>query len=247
MTDNTPEPVDLQRFVEYLRQALVVPDSVPKEELARWLAEYGKLVEEVNSRLRECLLLIQRGQDANAMALANREPRLLPLCVLLDLSERELLAAAAAYVNATAPATIKRQLVDVLQDADLRAAAQSPNRALLHKLTLVHAPLPTRLSVMRQLLVLNPNHPYLDADIRTFERAWFKQALAFVARYAAEGRTGVLEEALFDLEQSGYYETPPASLVTLLKTKISEARLFALPALAGEIRAAFERPTVESL
>src|SRR5206468_3613770 len=100
----------------------------------------------------------------------------------------------AQVLGVKAPSLVDHGLIQSLQDAYEKGSSAAANLRLLHKLTLARAPLPTRLHVMRRLLVQNPNHPFMDADIRTFERAWFKQAPDFARGLAKEGRPELIQE-----------------------------------------------------
>ena len=94
---------DLQRFLDRLQQALPVADHVDAPELAQLLDEYSRICAEANSRLRECYDLIQRGQYADAVDLSEREPKLLQRLTMLEIPERDRLAAAAMCAGTRAP------------------------------------------------------------------------------------------------------------------------------------------------
>ena len=117
----------------------------------------------------------------------------------------------------------------------------------LHRLTLARAPLPTRLNIMRRLLVQDPNHPFMDTDIRTFERAWFKQALPFVQPFVKQGRVELIQEIVQDLQQGGYFETVPPSLITNLQAQIAKVQATQLPMLAEQIRQAYSERSIWAL
>jgi hypothetical protein len=229
----------IQAFVDQLRSLLQAPDPAQTAELVVALATFGGYCEETNRRLRECLALISKGQYANAVELAEREPNLIDRCSLLDIPERDMLPTVARSVSAPTPAVIGRELVEALQEAYQKGSTAAGNRRLLHKLALGRAPLPARLAVMRRLAIQDPNHPFLDSDIRNFERAWFKQALAVAQRAAGQGDAALVEELVDDLQNGGYLETPPAALMTSLQKALWKARTAMLPALAESIHSAF--------
>ena len=137
------------------------------------------------------------------------------------------------------PSLVNLDLFATLQDAYEKGNSAEGNLKLLHKLTLARAPLPTRLTVMRRLHVQNPNHPFMDADIRVFEKAWFRRSVEFVQPFTKEGRPEVIEEVIRDIEEGGYLETPPASLIAQLQVSLDRARAVRLPGLAHEIRKAY--------
>jgi hypothetical protein len=241
------DELDPREFLEQLRQSLQTENSQSEGELPGLLARYGRLCEAANQRLRECHALIQRGHYSNAIALADREPNLLDLCSLLLIPECESLESFARLLGVRAPALINRDLVGAVQDAYEKGSTAAENLALLHRLNLARAPLPSRLAVMRSLLKRNPNHPHLEADIRTFERAWFKQAVNFVQPFIKDAKPECIQEVMRELEQGPYLEPIPASLIAGLKQQLAKAQASQLPALAAEIRKAFTARSVWSL
>jgi pSer/pThr/pTyr-binding forkhead associated (FHA) protein len=233
------DPFEFRKFLEKLRRLLQVQDPASEGELPALLQEYDQLCERANQRLRECFTLSQRGQYSNAVLVSEREPNLLDQCTQLEIPERDMLASVAQIVNAKRPTLVDRDLFAALQECYEKGSNAATNLKMLQRLTLARAPLPTRLAVMRRLSVQNPNHPYLDGDIRVFEKAWFKRASEFAQPFVKLGRPEVIEEIVQDLQEGGYLEAPPNSLLPQLRTQLGRARSTLLPMLADEIRAAF--------
>ena len=202
---------------------------------------------EPTSGSRECFLLSQRGQYSNAVMLSEREPNLLDHCTQLEIPERDMLASVAQVLNVRQPALIDRDLFAALQECYDKGSSSATNIKLLHKLTLARAPLPTRLAVMRRLSIQNPNHPFLDSDIRAFEKAWFKRANEFAQAFVKPGQPEVIQEIIHDLEEGGYLETPPNTLIPQLENQLARARLTLLPILADQIRTAFRERSYVSV
>ena len=246
-TTGTSDPFELREFLEDFRRLLQVQNPATERELPAKLAKYAELCDEANKRLRECIGLIERGQYASAVTLAEREPDLLDRCSRLEIPEREKLAGVAQVLGAAPPKLINRDLVDALNGAYDKGTTDGSILKLLHRLTLARAPLPTRLAVMRRLAVQNPNRLFLDADIRAFERAWFNQAVGFTQQLAKGGRTELIEEVIQDLQVGGYLESPPGNLLTSLQTQLGKARTARLPAVAVAIRKAYAEESVAAL
>ena len=211
--DHEPDSFELLKYLATFRQMLQNQNPTTEAELPSNLQKYGELCEETNRRLRECHALSLRGQYTNAVATADREPNLLQRCSELEIPEREILATVAQVLNIKPPALIDHGLIQSLQDAYEKGSSAAANLRLLHRLTLARAPLPTRLHIMRKLLVQNPNHPFMDVDIRTFERSWFKQAPDFARALAKQERPELIGEILQDLAEAGYMESPPPSMI----------------------------------
>jgi len=242
-----PKEADPREFLERFRHSLQARNPEAEGEVPQSLLRYGQLCEEANRRLRECYALIQRGQYSNAVELAEQEPNLRVRCELLEIPERDLLADFAHLLGAKPPVLVNRDLVAAVQEAYQNDTTAAGNRRVLHRLTLVRAPLPARIAVMRRLLIQNPNHPFLEGDIRTFERAWFKLALPFVRPFAKEGRSDLIEEVVQDLEQGDYLEDPPSALISQLRAQLAKAQAAQLPMLAAEIRRAFAERSISTL
>ncbi len=241
------EAFDPREFLEQFRQSLQVKTPETEAEMPRSLSIYSQLCEEANRRLRECFALIQRGQYSDAVQLAEREPNLLDRCALLEIPERDMLVPGAKLIGAKPPVVVNRDLVAAVQDSYQKDTTAAGNRNVLHRLTLAQAPLPTRLTVMRRLLAQNPNHPFMEADIRTFERAWFKQAVRFAQSLVKEGRPQWIAEIRDDLEHAGYLESPPSALISQLRSVAAKVEAAQLPALAEQIRQAFAQRSVETM
>jgi len=245
--DPATETPDIPEFLERFRQSLQSQNLGAEGDLPALLGDYGRLCEKANQRLRECSALIKRGQYSNAIALAEREPNLLDFCALLEIQERDLLASVAQFCGTKAPTLVNRDLVGGLQEAYQKDETATDDLKMLHRLTLARAPLPTRLAIMRRLLVQNPNHPFMGSDIRAFEKAWFKQALQFVQPFVKQNRREVIQEVIQDLRDGGYVERPPSTLISHLQAQVAKAQAAYLALLAAEIRLAFSERSIETL
>ncbi|MDB5384721.1 MAG: hypothetical protein JWM11_367 [Planctomycetaceae bacterium] len=241
------EDFDIHEFIESFRHALSAPDSVQESALAAMLVIYGQQCDEANRRLRECVTLSQKGMYANAVALAEREPNLLDRSSALEIPERDILSTVATALGVKAPSLLNRDLIETLQETYQKGSSVESNLRVLHRLTLARAPLPTRLTIMRRLQIQDCNLPFIDADIRTFERTWFKRAVDFAQPFAKAGNAEVINEILNDLKENGYLETPPQQLLSALQNLLSKSQSLQLPILADEIKKAYAERAVALL
>lgn len=237
---NNQDNADLGGLIEKLRKYLSRGIDGQEAAFAADMKLYSDISADANQRLRECFELSSKGRYANAIALADRDPNLLERCSILSFPGCDALRDASVVAGIPEPEMLNRILVDALDETYRKGSTVQSELAQLRRLTLARAPIPSRLAVMRRIHVKDPNHPFLEEDIRQFELTWFRRAPAFCREWADAGHGEVIEEAITDLTTSGYLETPPASLLETLQQYLARAQQFRLPALAEEIREAFD-------
>src|SRR4051812_9632607 len=110
------ESLDVPEFIDRFRQSLAAADPALETELAAMTIQYGQLCDAANRRLRECFDLSQKGQYANAVALADQDPNLMDRCSLLEIPERDILSTVASALGIKSPSLLNRDLVEALQD-----------------------------------------------------------------------------------------------------------------------------------
>lgn len=175
-------------------------------------AQYLKAVALVNRRLRECDELLQQGHRAQAIQMAESEPKLLDLVAQLDFPEREEWNEVAnRFGLPVAPAVV----IDIASDLNEAYIPKVPlerfirfNR--LH--ALAYSPLKTRIQLLRRIAKLDPRNPIWDGDVRTFEKARHTQIHSEL-QSAAEQRDIATAIAIGDeLNSPAWRESPPPKL-----------------------------------
>lgn len=186
----------------------------------------------VNSRLRECHAKIVQGYYENALELAERSPAVLAELTRVNAKISLLRAQDSPEIDAALDCNpslqIDQAFLSSLQEAYDRVNQLKPLAQTLRQLVLSRAPAPSRLSVMREMLALDPSHPFLDEDIRRLERAWYAQVQDYCRRLAASGNKERISEVIEDLRSSGYVEPMPNVVVAGVKDAFRRSKLVAI-------------------
>lgn len=203
---------------------------------------------QINSRLRDCHAKIALGFYENAVELAERVPALLAEVTRVNSKVSLLRAEGDPEFDDTLACDlgvhIDEAYLSALQEAYDRVNQLKPLAQLLRQLVLSRAPAPSRLSVMREMLALDPSHPFLDEDIRKLERAWYSQVLEYCRRLAVSAKKERVAEVIEDLRSSGYVEPISHVVVAGIKESLIRAKLVALE---KEILAAYHAQQTETL
>jgi len=194
-----------------------------------------------NARLQTCYQMFRNGFYENAVGLAQQTPDLLPECA-------RLIVEAGAFSESLSDEMRKlveqNQIVEAnvvaLQEAYDKAETFARFNDQLRKLVLVRALAPSRLQVMRQMLAIDPSHPFLEQDIRDLELAWFRDVPEYANRFSREGATDAIQELAADITTSNYLENIPPSLLSLLEKALQTSRSKQLPTVQNAIRQQLE-------
>lgn len=222
-------------IVERLRRFVAGQTNGSYPQLADDLQAYSQQCTDVNQRLQQCLHWYQQGYYLNAAAAAAPPESILEDCVQLAFPGADVLGSAAAVYGHSEPSVLQQDWVAALTEACEKKQLVEAEQRLLRQLTLAGRPLPARLFVMRQILDRDPAHPFLEADIRQFEREWFREARTFCRQQPEELRLSLLDEILEDLKSGRYREKPPTSLFENLREQRREVLRSGLPSRADAL------------
>ncbi|MFM7057938.1 MAG: hypothetical protein ACKO2P_13540 [Planctomycetota bacterium] len=223
-------------IVDRLRRFVAGQTSGIYPQLGDDLQAYSTQCEAVNQRLQQCLQWYQQGFYLNAAAAAAPPESILEDCVQLEFPGADVLGSAAAVHGHIEPTVLQRDWVAALTEACEKKQQVETEQRLLRQLTLAGKPLPARLFVMRQIFDRDPAHPFLEGDIRQFERDWFREARTFCRQQPEELRLSLLDEILEDLTGGRYREKPPAALLENLREQRREVIRSSLPPRADALR-----------
>ena len=222
-------------IVDRLRRFVAGQTSGSYPQLEDDLQAYSQQCSDVNQRLQQCLQWYQQGYYLNAAAAAAPPESILEDCVQLEFPGADVLGSAAAVYGHSEPSVLQRDWVAALTEACEKKQLVETEQRLLRQLTLAGRPLPARLYVMRQILDRDPAHPFLEADIRQFERDWFREARTFCRQQPEELRLSLLDEIQEDLKSGRYREKPPTSLFESLREQRREVLRSGLPSRADAL------------
>lgn len=203
---------DVQRIVENIQAFINGNDLSMNDDLAGWATGYADACRHLNSRLRECRDLLQKGLRSEALHLAEQHPPVLDVFSTLDFPEREQwrdLCVQYALKEAPALGVAAAQAIGdaYADDADLKA--------LLHThrtLNVAAAPLPRRIHVLRRIAQNDPTTAYWEDDLRKLERLRLNE-LPHAINAAAAAEDVVALEGVAGEVQSAEWRTPvPARL-----------------------------------
>ena len=192
---------DYHQIVDQIRAFVQSSDQTRSEVLEGLASAYAEACVELNQRIGRCHRLLQQGLRSEAIQLAESEPKLLDSLAALDFPERadwdELVQ---MYELAAAP----KLSVDPAQFLNEAYAQEDPLQDLLRmhrRLALQRAPLKSRIAVMRKLAAQDANNPIWTDDLRTFEKARFREVQVEAAQAVQSRNVTALGQLLAEIEQ----------------------------------------------
>jgi hypothetical protein len=204
---------ELHEIVDQIRAFLQSSDQTRSDSLQGLALAYAEACGEINQRLGRCQRLLQLGLRSEAIQLADAEPMLLDATAALGFPERtawdELVA---AYGLAPAPGL----LVEAAQFLNEAYAEQEPLQDLLRthrRLALVRAPLRARIGVLRKLAAQDPNNLIWIDDLRTFEKARFREIQTDATEALRTRDASRVGKLLAELREQTWAEQPSNALL----------------------------------
>lgn len=193
------------------------------------------------TRLHRCAELRKAGYYENAVALAMQFPELLPECArLVSLAPNTLEKLTEETRQQFQAELIEDAYVEALQEAFDVAGRLTPLNDQLRRLVLIRALAPSKLQVMRRILAIEPSHPFMEADIRATEQAWFREIPEYVSQFSRDRNEAAIRELADDLVNSNYLEPVLPSLIALLEKAIRNLQHKQLPVLEAEVLRCFD-------
>lgn len=210
------EPADVTAEIE--EYAGGVPKS---QERLRYLAEqyagWSKLAKE---RLELCASHVREGRRAEALRLAEEQPRVLELIAALELRRYDDWVDTCRLEGLAEPEELPAQALAAVNEAYAAANQLEPRLRWFHLQSLAGVPLVQRLQTLRSLLKIQPDNAAWREDVQAYERARQEQILqqANVAAQARDVQT--LAQLFRELEAGDWLAQPPADLVRQVQTQL---------------------------
>lgn len=204
---------DIQRLIDEMRFQLDAEVFEFAPGMKQLAADYADVCKQVNVRLRRCEDFLKQGLRSEAIHTADADPNLLDLLATVDFPERSRWDGMVRLFDLPRAEPL---LIDVAEQLNAAYPLQDPLQNLLNRhrlLALARAPVVERLSVLRELAVIDVGSPVWTDDVKTFERVRVSEIQTAAAEADAKGDFGRLEWLAEELAGSNWREVPPTSVV----------------------------------
>lgn len=163
---------DDQELIDILQAVIASPGEWDQGELTQLATEYAEQCRAVNRRLTECYKLYRAGQTAEAIRLAELEPRLLDWAAMLDFPEREQWASLCELMGMAVPPALLHDRIKILNEAYTLSPTMEGLARLWRYQNLTRVTIGERLATLRRLAAADATNLIWHNDIRAFEEAW---------------------------------------------------------------------------
>ena len=208
---------DYHNIVEQIRTVLHSGNPGHNGRLAGLASAYADACAEAAQRLGRCHRLLQQGLRTEAIQLAESEPKLLDALAVLDFPERPEWDDMVHARDLTPAPRIPLEPARLLNEA---YAEEDPLQELLRRhrrLALQRAPLRLRIAVLRQLAAQDMSNPIWAEDLRAFEQARMLEIQDEASEAVRQQDAGWLARLVAEVEQSGWSDQPPQTLLRSLR------------------------------
>ncbi|GAB6167503.1 hypothetical protein JCM19992_35030 [Thermostilla marina] len=214
-----------QHVIDDIRAAVASPADVDSDRMATLAEEYVELCRTVQNRISECLDLVRKGETAEALRLAEHDPRLIDLMTLLDFPERETWIDLCRLLGLTAPPSLQVSHLDILQEIYQSSAGAEALRRQWCYLNIVRAPLVKRIECLRQLVQADPLNLAWQEDLHAFESARHEEIGREIQAAVKNGDRDALERLYEELNSFDWAKAPPSKLTALAEKELTKLRL----------------------
>ncbi|MGP0064094.1 MAG: hypothetical protein ACLQGP_10915 [Isosphaeraceae bacterium] len=234
---------DQYQLIDQIRAALHSGDHGSNGRLAGLASAYASACQEATQRLGRCHRLLQQGLRSEAIQLAESEPKLLDTLAALDFPERAEWDNLVQMHDLPVAPRLPIEPARLLNEA---YAEEDPLQDLLRRhrrLALQRAPLRLRIGVLSQLAAQDPGNPVWADDLRAFEAVRLLQIQEEASQAGRHHDSEAIGRLLAEVEQPGWSEPPPRSLLQSLRKADAQLRgergRAALDQIADRLEAAF--------
>jgi hypothetical protein len=233
--------IDYKRNVDEIRYFLQ-SDQAGDGRVGQAVDQYIKACQMVNERLRQCENCLRQRLYAEAVHLAEAEPRLLELYAILEVLENldyEDRVRWDKYLSQSAmgrPPALMRQVALELNQAYMHV---KPMEELLRRHRLLawsKAPLKERLPVLRELAKLNPNNHLWADDVRALEQERLKELEKDANTAIQQGDSATVQQLIAEMDSSPWLTPPSPDLRNRLQqTAFTIHRSTLIPKLESDL------------
>ena len=195
-----------------------------KDVVAQLLSQYSVKIPEVDERLAKCVALLERGLRDEAISYANDSPNLLEMVGFLDLTSQqnwEQWQATLALHEIPIPVGPNVEAARELNEAEMYLAEIKPLLSKYRRAVLASAPLPQRLSLLRQLREADPTSLAWIESIQDHEKQRLME-IESEARAALHCKDEGALRAMVKELKADWIEEPPSRLYKAVKTSLKQ-------------------------
>lgn len=236
-------------------QAIMSATTQPaEEELVDKAAEHEEVVEKVRERLEKVETLLHQGLRTEAIELAEQDPNLNELLTILDFPElgpwNDLLASKGIQAVQSIPVEAAAEL----NDAYLQTGSNEKLLQHYRTISLARAPLPKRISALRQLAERDAQNPVWQQDLREFEKFRIRELKTDLDNAIQQENLAALATLDHELSEGAWSVEVPAAIRQQARkaheTLRRRSALEELKTLAHQLSdayAAFDRPMAQRI
>lgn len=222
-----------ERIVKQINEILTSQDREAQRSAASIASDYADLCHEANQRLAQCVSMIKKGSDYQALQLAEAEPSLLDLVGLLSFSKLKDWLEYCKTEQLAIPEKIDVDGVKVLNA--LYAKGISPNHPLYkdYRAAVSSRDDAKALHIIKSIVRLNPGDENAKQELARLENKLFQLRLKDLKAALATGVDRTIADSLEELERVA----PASRLMELTEYGMAVQHRSALQRRAAEAQA----------
>ena len=241
---------DIQDLVGEVREMLELRSDPSEAELKRLAQKYGTVIQQVNSILKTCLDLVEKGLKTEAIMRAD-ENNLLELASILDFPEQPVWVDYLQQFSLSAPPVVDQFASRQLNACYAPARRLEPLYRLNRRHALANSPLRVRIGVMRRIYRMEEASAKEVAgrQVELFETERLKRVRKELADALQEKDHRKLHLLCAELSSKDWLQAPDATLVrnavrALRQEEARRARL-RMKELAADLQSMWSAQDVE--
>ena len=205
---------DIQDLVGEVRTMLELRNDPSEAELKRLAQKYGSVIQQVNSILKTCLDLVEKGLKTEAIMRAD-ENSLLEIVSILDFPEQTVWVDYLHQFSFSAPAAVDQFASRQLNACYAPARRLEPLYRLNRRHALANSPLRVRIGVMRRIYRMEEASAKEVAgrQVELFETERLKRVRTELAAALQEKDQRKLHLLCAELSSKDWLQAPDATLV----------------------------------
>jgi len=210
-----------QKLIDDIQFHLAAEDQTLTSEIEAAAGEFAELTKLINQRLRQCDALLQKGLRAEALQLAEQDPKVLELSQLVASVDRPMWDQLVSLYGLPRAEPLLMGVAETLGEAYWQQQPLTQLLSLHRLLAIGRASLRDRLSVMRRLQSADSTNPIWEQDVREFEKARLAE-IEQEARHAKDLQS--LQELLTELNGVEWCSPPSAASIKIVNSRLGQVQ-----------------------